>query len=71
MADGVGRQFVKGQDHIGPSGVREPGLAGLRLHFWSQRVERTGIEGHIKHGRRVTVSHAKCGRCLTGSRWAA
>jgi hypothetical protein len=62
VADGVGRQFVNGEDDIARTTRGQPGPAGMRQHLGSQDVERAGIERLVKAWRRAVgtmiIGHA-------------
>jgi hypothetical protein len=48
MADGVGRQFVNGKNHIRGPALRKARPAGLDEHFRAERMKRAGIKLLVK-----------------------
>ena len=54
MADGIGRQFVNGKNHIGGPALRKAGPAGLDEHFGAERVKRARIKLLVKFRCHVT-----------------
>jgi hypothetical protein len=48
MADGVGRQFVNGKNHIRGPALRKAGSASLDEHFRAERVKRARIKLLVK-----------------------
>ncbi len=54
MADGIGRQFVNGKNHIRGPALRKARPAGLDEHFRAERMERARIEFLVKFRCHVT-----------------
>ena len=54
MADGIGRQFVNGQDHIRGPALRKARPAGLDEHFRAERMKRARIKLLVKFWCHVT-----------------
>jgi len=59
VADGVGRQFVNGQDHIPGPALRQPRVTGPSLDLYPQCVQRAGIERQIKVGRNTAACRSR------------
>jgi len=54
MADGIGRQFVNGKNHIRGPAFRKAGLAGLDEHLRAERMKRASIKLLVKFRCHVT-----------------
>jgi hypothetical protein len=54
MADGIGRQFVNGKNHIRGPALRKARPAGLDEHFRAERMKRARIKLLVKFGCHVT-----------------
>jgi hypothetical protein len=66
VPDGVGGQFVHGDDQVVGPAWRQPGLGGVRRHRGPQRVQRVRVEGLVQD-RRARVA----GECPWLGRWPA
>jgi hypothetical protein len=67
MADGVGRKFVNGQDHIADAAGQHPCLPRMSLYSCPQPRQTSGIELLVKSWHHDAVNpgqhHLRLTRC--------